>query len=220
MSGIDPTLISLQTRKDSYDVYIGRDINTGPLSHDITTSLSPGSSAAKTAAIANVYNKFIDFQRLNNEISTYINNNSQNIGTILSDIGTKQERVNNLKSEIKQKKSDLEVADQRDTQIKLSPPQISNYQGLSTFFGITRPLKFISVPILFGVSVFLLIVSILLIKENFLLGTGYSFGAPSVSTDVSILKDPRIWGTLFGASLIIILFMSLKIAGKLPVLPS
>jgi hypothetical protein len=205
-----PNLTALQSRKDALDSYMSG------------VQFSTDRSSSSAQSIANLFNNFRSWQMLNKDFATYIQNKTpQNISTTLSDIGTKQQQISTLKTEIKQAKSDSEVAEQRDTQIKLSPPETSNYQGLSTFFGITRPLKFISVPILFGISVFLLIVSILLLKENFLLGTGYSFGTPpSISTDVSILKDPRIWGTLFGASVIIILFMSLKIAGKLPVLPA
>ena len=213
MSGIDTdtVLTNLQIRKTALDNYM---MST---EFNIDKQRSPNN-----VSITRLFNNFGLWQLLNKDFATYIQNKTpQNISTLLSNIGTKQQQINTLKAEIKQAKSDSEVAEQRDTQIKLSPPETSNYQGLSTFFGITRPLKFISVPILFGISVFLLIVSILLLKENFLLGTGYSFStAPSISTDVSILKDPRIWGTLFGASVIIILFMSLKIAGKLPVLPA
>ena len=183
-----------------------------------------GSSARTPKEASNrIKRNFLAYQNVNKQLSEIIRKSTpQDLGATLSQIGVLQQNVANLKKEIKQAKSDLDTSEQRENQMKLSPPEISHYQGLSTYFGITKPLKFISVPILFGLSIFLVIASILLLKENFLFGL--SLNRPSIGISqfslIDSIKDPRIWATLFGASLIVILFLSLRIANKLPVLPA
>ena len=183
-----------------------------------------GASVTPKQASNRIKSNFLAYQNVNKQLSETIRKSTpQDLGATLSQIGTLQQNIATLKSEINNAKSDLDTSEQRESQMKLSPPEISNYQGLSTKFGVTKPLKFASVPILFGLSIFLVIASILLLKENFF--SGLSLGSSSTGfvpqiSFMDYIKDPRIWATLFGASMIVILFLSLRIANKLPVLPA
>ena len=210
------TISSEITRLEDYRIH--------NLPGDITRANQPASTAQKDAS-NRIKANFLAYQNVNKQLTQIIRQSTpQDLGATLSEIGKLQQTVAGLKSDIKRAKVDLETAEERDKQMKLSPPQTSDYQGSSTWFGITRPLKFATVPILFGTSIFLSIATILLLKEYFLLGihlptAGHApgLGASSIG---AIIRDPRIWATLFGASLIVILFLSLRIANKLPVLPA
>jgi len=183
-----------------------------------------GASVTPRDASNRIKNNFLAYQNVNKQLSETIRKSTpQDLGATLSQIGVLQQNIATLKSEIQHAKSDLDTSEQRESQMKLSPPEISNYQGLSTRFGVTKPLKFASVPILFGLSIFLVIASILLLKENFFNGLSLGSSSRGFGPQISFMdyiKDPRIWATLFGASMIVILFLSLRIANKLPVLPA
>lgn len=210
------TISSEITRLEDYRIH--------NLPGDITRSNQPASTAQNDAS-NRIKTNFLAYQNINKQLTQIIRESTpQDLGGTLAEIGKLQQGLEELKSDIIRAKVDLETAEERDKQMKLSPPQTSDYQGSSTWFGITRPLKFVTVPILFGVSIFLSIATILFLKEYFLLGihlptAGHTSGIGILSIS-SIIKDPRIWATLFGASLIVILFLSLRIANKLPVLPA
>ena len=198
------------------------DYRTHHLQDDITRANQPPSDAQRRAKEA-VQTNFLEYQNVNRQLSQIIRESMPpDLGSTLSRIGQNQQKVEELKKEIEQAKVDLETSEQRDSQIKQDPPQVSNYQGITSKFGITKPFHTISVSILIGASFFLLILSILLFKENFFEGlfipASVTHGVNTTST--SFLKDPRVWGTLFGASCVAILFLSLKIANKLPILPT
>lgn len=212
----------------SWEVDIGSEITrlenyrTHLLQDDLTKAAQPPSTSQRRA-VATVTDNFLAYQNINKQLSEIIKRSTPpDLGGTLSTIGSNQQKIDALKKEIRLAKTDLDVAKERDTQIQLSPPQQSNYQGISVYFGLVKPVHFVSVSILFGISVLLLVSAVLLLKENFLLGfpvAGVSLsGVTPVST--SFFSDPRLYATIAGASLIVILFLSLKIANKLPVLPT
>ena len=192
---------------------------TKHLQDDITRANQPASKAQESASNT-VKANFLAYQNVNKRLAEIIKRSTpQDLGSTLSKIGSNQQKVAELQHEIALAKSDLDTAKQRDTQIQLNPPQISNYQGISIYFGLVKPIHMISISFLFGISIFLLICTFLLAKENFLLGLP-SVATVSTTTSSFSIKDPRILGTLLGASCIVILFLSLKVANKLPILPS
>ena len=194
------------------------DYRTHNLQDDLARAKQPGANPKFAARVMDSYRSY---KNVNVELSKNIRDSTPpDLGSRLSTIGTNQQKVEQLKKEIAQAKTDLQTAQERDQQIKLDPPQVSEYQGISKYFGIVKPLHFISIPILLGAALFIFIVTVLLVKDNFLTGViSASFGSTTPDLSTNPLKDPRVWATLFGASLIVILFLSLKIANKLPTLP-
>jgi len=188
------------------------------LVNDITVSQNP-SSDAQRQALSRINSRFSQYQQVNTRLSELIKQNTPtDIGSTLSTIGTNQQKIGSLKQQIKAAKSDVDVAQERDSQIQMNPTHVSEYQGISVYFGLTKPLHKISVPILFGVSIFLLICAILLLKENLFAGiTLPSISGPG-ATNTSFIRDPRLYGTLFGAACVVIIFLVLKMTNKLPVL--
>jgi hypothetical protein len=192
------------------------------LQDDLSRAAQPPSSSQKRA-VTTISNNFLAYQNVNRQLSEIIKRSTPpDLGGTLSTIGSNQQKIDSLKKELQLAKNDLDVAKQRDKQIQLNPPEQSNYQGISIYFGLVKPVHFVSISILFGISVLLLISAVLLLKENFLLGfpvANVSFSGVTPMT-TSFFRDPRLYATIAGASLIVILFLSLKIANKLPVLPN
>lgn len=200
------------------------DYRTHTLQDDLAKARQRATNAATMESTTRVMNNYRSYKSVNVELSKAIRDATPpDLGSRLSTIGANQQKIEHLKKEITQAKTDLQTAQERDQQIKMDPPQVSEYQGVSKYFGIVKPLHFISIPILLGSALFLCIVTVLLVKDNFLTGVfTASFGSAAAGAGHLFhnpLKDPRVWATFFGASLIVILFLSLKIANKLPTLP-
>jgi hypothetical protein len=193
---------------------------TSTLITDITKS-KDSDARVKTAALNNIKAKFLAYQALNKQLSQIVRESTPtDIGSTLASVGQLQQDIQNLKSELKTTQADVEVAEDREKQMQQDPVEVSNYEGVSAKIGVVKPLYRISVPFLIGSGLFLIIVSVLLFKENILVGIPVPTlqQQPSYSV-LSFLKDPRIWGSLFGAACIVILFLALKISGKPPILP-
>jgi len=193
---------------------------TSTLITDITKS-KDSDARVKTAALNNIKAKFLAYQALNKQLSQIVRESTPtDIGSTLASVGQLQQDIQNLKSELKTTQADVEVAEDRQTQMQQDPVEVSNYEGVSAKIGVVKPLYRISVPFLIGTGLFLIIVSVLLFKENILVGIPVpTLPQQSSYSVLSFLKDPRIWGSLFGAACIVILFLALKISGKLPILP-
>ena len=193
---------------------------TSTLITDITKS-KDSDARVKTTALNNIKAKFLAYQALNKQLSQIVRESTPiDIGSTLASVGQLQQDIQNLKSELKTTQADVEVAEDREQQMQQDPVEVSNYEGVSAKIGVVKPLYRISVPFLIGSGLFLIIVSVLLFKENILVGIPMPTlqQQPSYSI-LSFFKDPRIWGSLFGAACIVILFLALKISGKLPILP-
>jgi hypothetical protein len=193
---------------------------TSTLITDITKS-KDADTRVKTTALNNIKAKFLAYQALNKQLSQIVRESTPtDIGSTLASVGQLQQDIQNLKSELKTTQADVEVAEDREKQMQQDPVEVSNYEGVSAKIGVVKPLYRISVPFLIGSGLFLIIVSVLLFKENILVGIPVPTMPQQPSYSVlSFLKDPRIWGSLFGAACIVILFLALKISGKLPILP-
>jgi len=193
---------------------------TSTLITDITKS-KDSDARVKTAALNNIKAKFLAYQALNKQLSQIVRESTPtDIGSTLASVGQLQQDIQNLKSELKTTQADVEVAEDREKQMQQDPVEVSNYEGVSAKIGVVKPLYRISVPFLIGSGLFLIIVSVLLFKENILVGIPVpTMPQQSSYSMLSFLKDPRIWGSLFGAACIVILFLALKISGKLPILP-
>jgi len=213
MTRWDDNVLAEKTRLENY--------RTRMLPNDITRSRD-GDQITSNAALLTINRNFLAYQNLNKELSQIVRQATpQDIGASLANVGQLQQDILQLKDDLKMATADAEVAADRESQIQQDPVVVSNYEGISAKVGIAKPLNRISVALLIGAGLFLIIVSVLLFKENILAGVpplpGMQQG--SSSSIVTFFKDPRVWGTLFGSACIVILFLTLKISGKLPILP-
>jgi hypothetical protein len=207
----DDNVLAEKTRLETY--------RTRMLPNDITRSRD-GDDITRNAALITINRNFLAYQNLNKELSQIVREATpDDIGGSLQSVGTLQQDILRLKDDLKMATADAEVAADRESQIQQDPVVVSNYEGISAKVGFVKPLNHISVAILIGSGIFLIIVSILLFKENILAGLPPLPAIQQGSSIVTFFKDPRVWGTLFGSACIVILFLALKIAGKLPTLP-
>jgi len=209
----DDNVLAEKTRLETY--------RTTTLPTDITRSRD-GDQRTSSTALQTINRNFLAYQNLNKDLSQIVRQATpQDIGASLANVGQLQQDILQLKDDLKMATADAEVAADRESQIQQDPVVVSNYEGISAKVGIAKPLNRISVALLIGAGLFLIIVSVLLFKENILAGVpplpGMQQG--SSSSIVTFFKDPRVWGTLFGSACIVILFLALKIAGRLPILP-
>uniref|UniRef100_A0A6C0IB41 Uncharacterized protein n=1 Tax=viral metagenome TaxID=1070528 RepID=A0A6C0IB41_9ZZZZ len=209
----DDNVLAEKTRLETY--------RTTTLPIDITRSRD-GDQQTKGPALDRINRNFLAYQNLNKDLSQIVRQATpQDIGSSLASVGQLQQDILQLKDDLKMATADAEVAADRESQIQQDPVVVSNYEGIGAKVGLAKPLNRISVALLIGSGLFLIIVSVLLFKENILAGIPPlpAMQQGSSSSIVTFFKDPRVWGTLFGSACIVILFLTLKIAGKLPILP-
>lgn len=209
----DDNVLAEKTRLENY--------RTRTLPNDITRSRD-GDQITKGRALDTINRNFLAYQNLNKDLSQIVRRATpQDIGSSLASVGQLQQDLLQLKDDLKMATADAEVAVDRESHIQQDPVVVSNYEGISAKVGLAKPLNHISVAVLIGSGLFLIIVSVLLFKENILAGIPPlpAMQQGSSSSIVTFFKDPRVWGTLFGSACIVILFLTLKIAGKLPILP-
>jgi hypothetical protein len=207
----DDNILAEKTRLENY--------RTTTLPTDITRSRD-GDQRTKGPALETINRNFLAYQNLNKDLSQIVRQATpQDIGASLASVGQLQQDILQLKDDLKMATADAEVAADRESQIQQDPVVVSNYEGISAKVGIAKPLNRISVALLIGAGLFLIIVSVLLFKENILAGVPPLPAMQQGSSIVTFFKDPRVWGTLFGSACIVILFLALKIAGRLPILP-
>jgi len=213
MTRWDDNVLAEKTRLETY--------RTTTLPTDITRSRD-GNQRTSSTALQTINSNFLAYQNLNKNLSQIVRQATpQDIGASLASVGQLQQDIIQLKDELKMAIADAEVAADRESQIQQDPVIVSNYEGIGAKVGLAKPLNRISVALLIGSGLFLIIVSVLLFKENILAGLPPlpAMQQGSSSSIVTFFKDPRVWGTLFGSACIVILFLTLKIAGKLPILP-
>jgi hypothetical protein len=209
----DDNVLAEKTRLENY--------RTTTLPTDITRS-KDRNQQTKGTALETIKRNFLAYQNLNKDLSQIVRQATpQDIGSSLASVGQLQQDILQLKDDLKMAIADAEVAADRESQIQQDPVIVSNYEGIGAKVGLAKPLNRISVALLIGSGLFLIIVSVLLFKENILAGIPPlpAMQQGSSSSIVTFFKDPRVWGTLFGSACIVILFLTLKIAGKLPILP-
>jgi hypothetical protein len=163
---------------------------------------------------------------LNKEMADTLHNLSAgtDMGAILLENGQLQQEIIRLEKEQDSIEDDVETAKERSHLFRTQATAVNKRQ----IFFLGRPLRPGIIPWLWSLSILFLGVGLLLLYYGMLGSFGVStlFG-PSTSDPLSymnsgqsftgklwsILSSPAVWGTLLGSTVIVILFLSLKIAG-------
>lgn len=119
-------------------------------------------NAVKTQ-LQNVIQKLKDYETLNKELSTYINNFVS--GSNPSDIGTLQQDITNLQKQIKDAKIDYENAKSRQENVEKPRQQVSNYQGLAGKLGFSKPFNKVSIAIFLALGIIFIFLSFMMVRE-------------------------------------------------------
>ncbi len=128
----------------------------------LNNSNDPSYNAVKTQ-MENVIQKIQDYENLNKELSTYINNFVS--GSNPSEIGTLQQDITNLQKQIKDAKMDYENAKSRQENVEKPRQQVSNYQGLAGKLGFSKPFHKVSIAIFLALGIIFIFLAFMLVRE-------------------------------------------------------
>lgn len=155
------------------------------------------------------------YEQLHTSVSSYLTQQAQNyqLSDKLEKTGTLQQEIKGLEEEVEKMKTDVETALARDELLR-SRERVGNDH---TLYLLDRPVRRGMVPYLWVLSVLFVGVGVLFfywLTPTLLLPptmNGQSIGILSMLTEV--FMNRLTWMALFGAASIVILFLSLKIAG-------
>jgi len=159
------------------------------------------------------------FQALNTNIANAIQqiSSSNDMGKLLLDNGQLQQQIQALEKTRQEANEDAQTSVLRDDLLRSQNSDITSHK----LFLLGRPLKHNSVPIIWAFAVLFIGISLLIFQQlspipNVLT---YFVGMPSSSSSSSsslsifdFLADARVWGALSASLLIVVVFLSLKIA--------
>ena len=159
-----------------------------------------------------------DHESLRNGLTTYLTAQAQNynLSGKLEETGTLQGQLRELEKERDLLQTEVETALARDEALRTRDTTGNHH----TLYLMDRPVRRGMVPFLWALSVIFVGVGVLLfywLTPALLLPQGVNgLGTYTVTQVLSDVFTSRYtWMALFGAASIIILFLSLKIAGKL-----
>lgn len=148
---------------------------------------------------------------LNNEIMNYAKEaaNNSDLGGVLSEIGTLQSDINKLEKIKGELTVDVDSAIARDELLRSRESDISRHQLLL----LDRPIRKGLIPYIWGLSILFIGIGVIVFRMAFPSLPEMGVGISSTGWLLSIFSDRKLWMALFGAALIVILFLSLKIGG-------
>jgi len=152
---------------------------------------------------------------LNNDIMKYISENAgnNNLTGILKENGELQQHISKLEKIQNDMKIDVESAKARDELLRSRVEDISRH-GL---FILNRPVRQGLIPYLWVLSILFIGVGLVIFRITLpidTLGAGTSAtGTSVISLLFMFITDKRVLLSLLGSALIVIIFLSLKIAG-------
>lgn len=196
-----------------------------------TTSIAPlitcsGSTDASSNPIPDSKNDFIarfdilaqqspdentknQYIKLNNDINTRLQkilSSDNSLNTQLNEIGRLQQSIISLEKKNDEMDVDVESAIARDNILRSKDTDITHH----TLFLLDRPIRKKLIPYLWVVSVLFIGVALIIFKMTM---PTIIFGGSFFQVLKGVFTDKRVLGSLLGAALIVILFLSLKIAG-------
>lgn len=155
------------------------------------------------------------YSTLNDDILAYVKSQTadNDMTTLLSENGELQKQINKLEKIQDEMKVDVESAIARDKLLRSRNTDVSRHQ----LFILDRPVKRGLIPYLWAISILFIGVGLVIFKitaPSLGLGQTANIGQPSFFTIVlEFLTNKIVLGSLLVSALIVILFLSLKIAG-------
>lgn len=163
-----------------------------------------------------------EYDIIRRSLTSYLTEQAGNyqLSDKLEQTGSLQAQIRRLEEELEKMKTDVETAVARDELLR-SRDRTGNEH---TLYLMNRPVRRGMVPYLWALSVLLVGVGVLffywLTPMIFLPSSVNAYGNPMADTMnqlilmiTNIVMNPYIWMALFGAAAIVILALSLKIAG-------
>ena len=189
------------------DIDIGDYISTGGLSQDPVNNPKYNLIITNTSRIKDIKQQYAS---LNSEILNYLKDNAKdtNLSGLLTDSGELQITINRLETIQKDMKVDVESSIARDKLLRSRDTDISRHQ----LFILDRPVRKGLIPYLWVISVLFIGIGLIILKSTFPVAAN-STNISVLSMIMEFLTNKIVLSSLLGSALIVIIFLSLKIAG-------
>lgn len=187
-------------------------ISTGGLSQDANNNPTY-SNIVKLITKANGIKN--DYARLNDDILNYLTKYGKNtdLTTILTENGELQKHIQRLEKVLEEMKVDVDSAVARDELLRSRNTDITPHK----LFLLDRPIRKGLVPYLWVLSILFIGVGLVIFRMTMPTFIGTTTDATAATGFLGLLigffTNKIVLGSLLSAALIVILFLSLKIAG-------
>jgi hypothetical protein len=184
-------------------------ISNGGISQDPTTD---GAYNTLLSLTDKINKKKAEFANLNKDLTNTIREFSQtyDTGNLLAENGQIQQEIIGLQKRLEDSKVDAESANLRDSLLRNRERDVSTRQ----LYLLDRPVKKSAIPVFWVLSILFTAVGLYIFKQLIPIPTT----APGTGTSIfdgvlSFFKDARVWMSLTGASIIVIIVLAIKVAG-------
>jgi len=146
---------------------------------------------------------------LNQELSTAIRSHASDndINGLLAENGMLQQVIQDTQKQKQDTAADAKAAELQDEVLRTREHNVSKHQLLL----LGRPLRPSSIPYLWALSALFVGLGLLFVAMAF---PSFSISNELEGTDMmDLLSQPAVWGSVVGAAGIVILFLSLSVAG-------
>jgi hypothetical protein len=190
---------------------VGNYISKGGLSQDPNNNPIYNNVVQLTQRAQQIKDKYA---KLNDDILIYLRNNAKDtdMAGLLSENGELQKQINRLEKIQTEMRIDVESAIARDNLLRSRNTDVTSHQ----LFILGRPLKRNLIPYLWVISVLFIGVGLVIFKMTApsLGGAGNSEATGSVlAMVIEFVTSKVVLSSLLISALIVILFLSLKVAG-------
>lgn len=190
---------------------VGSYISKGGLSQDPNNNPSYNLVIQLTQRAQQIKDKY---EKLNDDILMYLRNNAKdtNMAGLLSENGELQKHINRLEKLQNEMKIDVESAIARDKLLRSRNTEVTSHQ----LFILGRPIKKNLIPYLWVLSILFIGVGLVIFKmtaPSFGVVGNSDVGGSVLAMVIQFVTSKVVLVSLLVAALIVILFLSLKIAG-------
>jgi hypothetical protein len=188
------------------NIDIGDYISTGGLSQDPINNPKYNLIIASIAKIKDIKQQYAS---LNNDILKFLKDNAKdtNLSGLLTENGELQTTINRLETIQKDMKVDVESSIARDKLLRSRDTDISRHQ----LFILDRPVRKGLMPYLWVISFLFIGIGLLILKSTFPVTA--STNVSTMSMILEFITNKIVLSSLLVSALIVIIFLSLKIAG-------
>jgi hypothetical protein len=191
---------------------VGNYISKGGLSQDPNNNPNYNLVVKLTQRAESIKDRY---GKLNDDILVYLRNNAKDtdMAGLLNENGELQKKINRLEKIQDEMKVDVESAIARDKLLRSRNTDATSHQ----LFILGRPVKKNLIPYLWVISVLFIGVGLVIFKMTApnlgLSGTSMNGDGSFMATVIGFVTNKIVLGSLLISSLIVILFLSLKVGG-------
>lgn len=189
---------------------VGNYISKGGLSQDPNNNATYNLVVQLTQRAQQIKDKY---ESLNEDIIVYLRNNAKDtdMAGLLNENGELQKKIGRLEKVLDEMKIDVESAIARDQLLRSRNTDVTSHQ----LFVLGRPIKKNLIPYLWVISILFIGVGLVIFKMTApTIGTGAGEASGSVMAGViEFVTSKVVLSSLLISALIVILFLSLKVAG-------